>query len=437
MRLRHWRLVLFGFAGVFAAIFVALFALWLFSAKYTLTIAAGPSDGYGQRFVAALNEAFKPEEPRLRFRYLSTPDSDASAKALEQGKADLAILRSDVKPPANGLVIVILRRDAVGLFVPGGSAIKGFADLGGKRVGMLPGSHFNTTLFDALLAFHGVDAKTVTRKPVEGSDLTEAIKSKSIDAVFGIGPLGIGPLVDALAAMRRAEPRGKAPVFLPVENAAGFVKAHPAMETVDVPKGAFGGATQVPDDDDTTLALTWRLIAKDSMLDAVAGELARMLIVSKGRLALLMPSAHQIIAPDTDDKSPYLPLHPGAAAYFNDDQESWFDRFEDVFYLVAMFGSILASIGAGTAGLVRRHSHREADLQDLANLMRELASGQPFDPDEAERRLRRIVDRGMINRARHPDDLDDIATLQLALSEIRLQIADRRKALHDAPKGTA
>ena len=102
-----------------------------------------------------------------------------------------------------------------------------------------------------------------------------------------------------------------------------------------------------------------------------------------------------------------------------------------------MIGSILASIGAGTAGLVRRHSHREADLQDLANLMRELASGQPFDPDEAERRLRRIVDRGMINRARHPDDLDDIATLQLALSEIRLQIADRRKALHDAPNGTA
>lgn len=429
MRLRHWRMVLFGMAGVFAAIFVTLFSLWLFSAKYTLTIAAGPSDGYGQRFVAALNEAFKPEEPRLRFNYLATVDSDASAKALEQGKADLAILRSDVKPPGNGLVIVILRRDAIGLLVPGHSPIKGLADLGGKTVGVLPGSHFNTTLFDALLAFHGVDTKTVTRKTVEGAKLTEAIKAKEIDAVFGIGPLGIGPLVDALAAMRRAEPRGKAPIFLPVDDAAGFVKAHPAMETIDVPKGAFGGATPVPGDDDTTLALTWRLIAKDSMLDAVAGELARMLIVSKARLALLMPSAHQIIAPDTDDKSPYLPLHPGAAAYYNDDQESWFDRFEDLFYLIAMFGSILASIGAGAAGFFRRHKHRDNDLQDLAALMHHIGSNKNFDPDEAEASLRKIVDRGMAVRAARPDDLDDPQMLKLALDEIRHDIAERRAAL--------
>lgn len=435
MRLRHWRMVLFGFAGVFAAIFVGLLAIWLFSAKYTLTVAAGPSDGYGARFVAALNEAFKPEEPRLRFNYLGTPDSEASAKALEQGKADLAIMRSDVKPPSNGLVIVILRRDAIGLLVPGGSSIKGFGDLANKRVGMLPGSHFNAQLFDALLNFHGVDPKTVTRRTVQGNELTETIKTKSIDAVFGMGPLGIGPLVDALAAMRRAEPRGKAPVFLPVDDASGFVKAHPAMETIDVPKGAFGGATAVPDDDDTTLALTWRLVAKDSMLDAVAGELARMLIVSKGRLALLMPTAHQIIAPDTDDKSPYLPLHPGAAAYYNDDQESWFDRFEDIFYLVAMLGSVLASIGAGTAGYFRRHNHREADLKDLAALMREMSENPDFDPDAAEKRMRTFVDRGLALRARHVDDLDDPQTLQMSLDEMRRQIADRRAAM-TRPAGT-
>jgi TRAP transporter TAXI family solute receptor len=433
MRLRHWRMVLFGFAGLFAAIFMGLLAVWLFSAQYTLTVAAGPSDGYGQRFVAALNEAFKPEEPRIRFNALTTSDSEASGQALEAGKADLAILRSDIKPPANGLVIVILRRDAVGLIVPGGSSIKGFADLSGKTVGMLPGSHFNTQLFDQLLSFHGVDPKEVKREAVSGNAITDAIKTKKIDAVFGIGPLGIGPLVDALAAVRRAEPRGKTPVFLPVEDASGFVKAHPAMETVDVPKGAFGGATPVPDDDDTTLALTWRLVAKDSMLDAIAGELARMLVVNKNRLALLMPTAHQIIAPDTDDKSPYLPIHPGAAAYYNDDQESWFDRFEDVFYLVAMFGSILASIGAGAAGYFRRHSHREADLRDLGRLMQELASGKPFDPDEAEQTLNSLVRRGMSLRASHPDDLDDPQVMQLVLSEIRLQIAARRAAIQKSP----
>jgi TRAP-type uncharacterized transport system substrate-binding protein len=429
MRLRHWRLVLFGFAGVFAAIFMGMLAIWLFSAKYTLSVAAGPADGYGARFVAALNEAFKPEEPRIRFTAIVTSDSDASAKALEQGKVDLAILRSDVRPPPNGLVIVILRRDAIGLLVPGKSDIKGFSDLGDKSVALLPGSHFNAELFDSLLAFHGVDAKTVKRQTLSGNALTDALKKKTIDAVFGIGPLGIGPLVDALADMRRADPRGKAPVFLPVDDASGYVKAHPAMETLDIPKGAFGGATPVPDDDDTTLGLTWRLIAKDTMLDAVAGELARMLIVSKGRLSLLMPTAHQIIAPDTDDKSPYLPLHPGAAAYYNDDQESWIDRFEDIFYLVAMFGSIIASIGAGAAGYFRRHNHREADIKDLAALIKTLATDPNYDPDAAEKQLDALVRRGLTLRASHPDDLDDPQIMTLVLSEMRHQIAVRRAVL--------
>lgn len=429
MRLRHWRMVLFGFAGVFAAIFMGLLAIWLLSAKYTLTVAAGPNDGYGSRFVAALNEAFKPEEPRIRFNALTTENSEASAKALENGEADLAILRSDVRPPANGLVIVILRRDAVGLLVPGKSDIKGFGDLGGKSIGLLPGSHFNARLFDQLLTFQGIDPKTVKRQTLAGNALTDAIKAKSIDAVFAIGPLGIGPIVDALAAMRRAEPRGKAPVFLPFDDAAGFIKAHPAMETIDVPKGAFGGSTPVPDDDDTTLALTWRLVAQSSMLDAVAGELARMLVVNKNRLSLLMPTAHQIIAPDTDDKSPFLPLHPGAAAYYNDDEESWFDRFEDIFYLVAMFGSIFASIGAGAVGYFRRHSHRETDLRNLAALIETVSTDPNFDPDHVEQELSELLRRGLTLRAKHPDDLDDPQTMQLALAEIRRQIAERRAAL--------
>ena len=429
MRLRHWRMVLFGFAGLFAALFVGLLAAWLSAAQYTLTVASGPRDGYGQRFVAALNEAFKPEQPRLRFRNVTTANSEASATALETGRADLAILRSDVRPPANGLVIVILRRDAVGLIVPGGASVKGFADLAGSTIGVLPGSPLNTALLDALLAFHGVDPKSVARQTLSGDALTDAIKASAIDAVFGIGPLGTGALADALAAVRRADPRGKPPVFLPVEDASGFVKAHPAMETMDVPKGAFGGATPVPDDDDTTLALTWRLVAKDTMLDAVAGELARMLVINKNRLALLMPGMHQIIAPDTDDKSPSLPIHPGAAAFYNDDEESWIDRFEDMFYLVAMFGSILASIGAGAAGYVRRHAHRDADLRELAQLMRQLASGAPFNPDEADAALDDLVRRGLALRASHPGDLDDPQVLQLVLAEMRHRIAMRRAAL--------
>lgn len=432
MRMRHWRMVMFGMGGLIASVCVSILIFWLLSARFTLTVAAGPADGYGQRFVAAVNEAFRPEEPRIRFNALTTADSEASAIALQEGRADLAIMRSDVTPPSNGLVIVILRRDVVGLLVPHGSSITGFADLEGKHVALLPGSHYNAKLFDRLLEFSGVDPKTVMRTTFAPADLTEPLKAKKIDAVFGIGPIGTGPIVTALAAMRRAAPRNKPPVFLTIDDAAGFVKAHPAMETIDVPKGAFGGATSVPDDDVTTLALTWRFIAKDTMIDTVAGELARLLILSKGRLGTLLPGAQEIIAPDTDDKSPYLPLHPGAAAYYNDDEESWFDRFEDVFYLVAMLGSVLASGGAATIGYVRRRRHKEGELQNLTVLMTKLANNEPVDLDEAELTLQRVVSQGLAVRAAHPEDLDDPQTLAIALAEMRRMIAYRRE--QDAAK---
>lgn len=429
MRSKTFRFILFALAGIFAAVATGMFLIWVYKARYTLTVAAGPAEGYGQRFVAALNEAFKPEEPRMRFRYLATADAEGSAQALEQGKADLAILRSDVKPPSNGLVVVILRRDAIGLLVPADSKIKGFADLANKRVGILPGPHYNQELFQALASFHGVDPKTIKQTTVEITAIPDAIKNKSIDVVFGIGPIGFGPLENAVAAMRRAAPRDKPPVFLTVENASGFVKAHPAMETIDVPKGAFGGATAIPDDDETTLALTWRLVAKDRMLDAVAGELARMLIVSKPRLERLMPGTQQIIAPDTDDKSPYLPLHPGAAAYFNDDEESWFDRFQDIFYLVLMGGSVVASAFAAAVGFFRRRKHRESDLQRLAKLMHTISTQKDYDPDKATAELESIVSGAVAYRADHVEDLDSPEMLQLALAEIRRLIEDRRREL--------
>ena len=124
-----------------------------------------------------------------------------------------------------------------------------------------------------------------------------------------------------------------------------------------------------------------------------------------------------------------MPLHPGAAAYYNDDQESWFDRFEDVFYLVAMFGSVLASIGAGAAGLFRRHSHREADLIALSRLIETISTDPNYDPDAVENQLGALVRRGLMLRAKHPDDLDDPEVMGLVLDEIRHQIAARRAAI--------
>ncbi len=72
----------------------------------------------------------------------------------------------------------------------------------------------------------------------------------------------------------------------------------------------------MPDDTVSTLAVTYRFVAPDTMLDIVAGAIAQfVLFTTKMKLMQIAPLAAQIEAPDPDDKNPVLPVHPGVAAY--------------------------------------------------------------------------------------------------------------------------
>ena len=55
--------------------------------------------------------------------------------------------------------------------------------------------------------------------------------------------------------------------------------------------------------------LTLRLVARPSMPNYVAGEVARLLFTTKAQLVSTLPQMGQIEAPDTD-KGAALPVHP-------------------------------------------------------------------------------------------------------------------------------
>ena len=99
----------------------------------------------------------------------------------------------------------------------------------------------------------------------------------------------------------------------------------------------------------STLAITYRFVAPNTMLDAVAGAIARSLFKTKALLVAKTPLASQIEAPDPDDKNPVLPVHPGVASYLNSGEQSFFDEFQQYFYLGGM---VLSMAGSGVALLI-------------------------------------------------------------------------------------
>ena len=85
----------------------------------TLRIAVGPANSDDLKVVQALTQAFNNQRHgHVRLRPMQTDGAAASAKALADGKADLAIIRGDLDVPKNAQAVATLRKNVAVLWVP-------------------------------------------------------------------------------------------------------------------------------------------------------------------------------------------------------------------------------------------------------------------------------------------------------------------------------
>ncbi len=349
------RAALLIIALVLTFVAIAGGAFYFLKPKATLRIATGHQGGVANRFVNALTTEVAAEYPRLRFETVDAPDLAASAKAIETSAADLAVIRTDAAAPVNGETLAILRHDIFAIVTPAKTDIEKIPNLAQKTIG-IPESYlqsFNEQALDTILSFYDIPSKSVRRLFIPMADIGRALAEKRIAAVFTIGPVGPGAVVDVVTAVKTAT--RSSPKVLAIEEAEAISKRFPAFEPIEVPAGAFKGRPPIPDDSVSTLAVTYRLVAPDSMLDIVAGAIARTTLKSKTKLMQASPIMSEIEAPDTDKKSDILPVHPGVVAYLENGEKSFFDEFQSYIYPV---GLALSAVGSLAGFLFERFSRR-------------------------------------------------------------------------------
>ena len=91
----------------------------------TLRIAVGPANSDDLKVVQALTQAFAQTHGQVRLRPMQTDGATASAEALADGKADLAIIRGDLDVPKNAQAVATLRKNVAVLWVPPAGKSKG------------------------------------------------------------------------------------------------------------------------------------------------------------------------------------------------------------------------------------------------------------------------------------------------------------------------
>jgi TRAP transporter TAXI family solute receptor len=410
----------------------------------TLRIAVGPAGSDDDVLVRAMAQAFDTNDSPVRLTPVGTEGQLQSITLLGSGQADLALTRTDLQLPLNARSVAILRRNVLVLWsAPRSKAakaaprVKEITDLSGHRLGVIGVSAVNVSLLRVVLQESGVTPDKVTITQFGTDQIAEMIADTTLDAFAMVGAFDDKSITDAIAATARQ--RGE-PKFIPVDVSEAIAERHPLYESEEIPIGAFGSSPQRPADKIETVGVNHLIIAAASLSDDTVGAFTRQLFAVKPLLARTTPSAQKIQKPDTD-KDAALPAHPGAAAYIDNTERSFLDKYSDYLWGVVLLLSGLGSIAAWLRHYLKR-GERKQNTEHRDRLLSAIATvreAQSLDEVDAMQRDADAILREAL--ACHDDgaiDDCDLTAFNLVLIEFHEAVANRRAAiLGTAQRGPA
>jgi TRAP transporter TAXI family solute receptor len=435
---RKFALVLL--AGVLA-LTGAVAGIYYYSMRpVVLQVAVGPANSDDAKVVQGLAQAFARSHQQIRLHPVLTDGVTASASALSNGEADLAIVRGDLDVPKNAQAVATLRKSVAVLWVPprpkGKNAkatkIKTIAQLAGHRVGVVGQTDANVNLLKVILQQYNVDPAKVDIVRFATTEVAQAIRAQKADAFLAAGPVNSKITADAIAASARD---GGAPTFLAIDSADTIAQNHPVYEAAEIPPGAFGGSPARPDEEVKTISFSHHIVARKSLSDATVAAFTRQLFAIRQQIISDFPLAAKIETPDTD-KDAVIPVHPGAAAYVDGEEKTFLDRYSDYIWWALMAMSATGSVGAWFASHLKKEERvgnvtQRDRLLDMIALARRSDSADDLDQMQAEADA---ILRDTLNRFENGAiEEGSLAAFNIALEQFHNAVADRKWLLMSTP----
>ena len=416
-------------AAVLALVGVGAVGWWWATLPTTLRIAVGPVSNENVRIISAAVQTLQRERESFRLKLLLTEGSTQSSAALEEGKADLAVVRTDNAYPRNGASVAVMNLDHVVLVAPKGAGVKGFADLRGRTVALARNNGPNLRLFRLLAAQAGLAEEDVKIDAGRLQDIRAALEQGRVQAVFAVGPTAGRLLIDMVNLVTDA---GKGEiVFVPIPETSAIEQRNPLIEADTLVRGLFGGPTPRPDDDVPTVTVSHQLLASKNLSDAMVSDFTRVILNAKAQIAVEAPLAARMEAPDQEKASP-IPIHPGTVTYLDGQTSTFLERYGDWFYIAIMGvgrgGSGIAAWFSWAAARTRtRIVGHLAELEGLIGGIRSAPDAAALDATEA--RIDAIFSRTIRAAMDHNIDAGVVAAFNLVFAKARDALRERRQAL--------
>jgi len=436
------RMMFITLAGILAVVGAVAGAYYFAMRPISLRIAVGPANSDDLKLVQALTQGFAQAHSQIRLRPLQTDGATASAKALADGNADLAIIRGDLDVPKNAQAVATLRKNVAVLWVPppakgkgkkAGPKITKIAQLAGRRVGVVGRTPANVNLLKVILQQYAVDPAKVEIVQFPAAEVADAIRNQKADAYLAAGPVNSKITADAIAASTRD---GGAPTFLGIDSNEAIAQNHPVYEAAEIPAGAFGGSPDRPDDEVKTISFSHHIVARKTLSESTVAAFTRQLFAIRQALMNEFPLAAKIETPDTD-KDAALPVHPGAAAFVDGEEKTFLDRYSDYIWWGLMALSAMGSAGAWFAGYLKKDErHNNSSLRE--RLLNMIAAARRSDSMEELDRMQAEADDILRDTLHCFEDgaIEEgaLTAFNIALEQFHHAVADRKALLASIPQ---
>lgn len=409
----------------------SLLAYRYYTRPVTLSVAVGSIDGEAAKAMSALASQLVTTNAPVRLKVIDSGTALDAAKAFSAGKADLAVVRGDVGDLSQAQAVVVVSHVVLLIVAPPGSSIDSVDKLKGRRVGVI-GGDANARIVDVLSKAYGLDRAKMF-KDIALSDAQNAIRSRDVSALLVVIPLA-EKYLSLLRGFFQQGPKAL-PVLIPIESAGAIAEAERAYESFDVPKGTLRGAPPVPEDDLTTLRTSLYLVARKKLGTDLVTSLTQTIMRARRELMGEQPIFAQIAAPSTDADA-YLPLHPGAAAFYNGTQQSFMDEYGNWIYLTPMaLGGAATVLAAAWKFLgIANPAPPEGPLDSLYALGRRIRkAGTEAELSDIEEEIDGILKAQRAKSAEGDESAVDDATLNVAAHRLESLIHDRRTMLSKKP----
>ena len=355
-----------------------------------LRFSAGSETGEYFDFATTLATVAAERRTGIAIEVMSSAGAVENVERLASGAAEIGLVQSDTQAPASVRAVASVFPEIVHIVARADSGVESVADVSGKRVALMPRGSGGNAVFARIMAHYGMDEGDYAVSYLAPSDAMAALRAGDVDVMARVIALGNGPMRDLL--------RDRALRLVPLDQAEAIQMFSPALQRIEIPRGALNGWPPVPEQPIEAMGVTAIMVAGAAVPDADIQRLTEMMFTSRNRLVELDEQTAFL----GDGPSPEvfgLGLHPGAQAYFDADKPQFLVAYTDQIALGLTIAALAASALWQAKSWIEQHQKNRGDAYNgtMVTLIDELRGTVPAERlDEIEAALfdvlRRTID---------------------------------------------